>query len=210
MASISESVPPVKITKITNALPLDGASPLPFSSEVKAGELENGLRWYVKKNPEPQKRAELRLCVNVGSISEQEHERGIAHIVEHLAFRSTEKYPEKQDVVNYLEAIGAQFGPCQNAYTSFEETCYELHIPVDDTETLRTSLGVLAQWYSKIRISDEDVDEERTIVLEEWRQQQSAAMRATVAYTQGLVGEDSVYVRAPGSPRSNNQFWVFF
>ena len=192
-SDILESVPPAKPVKITNALPLDSAEPLPFSSEVKAGELENGLRWYVKKNPEPQKRAELRLCVNVGSISEQEHERGIAHIVEHLAFRSTEKYPEKQDVVNYLEAIGAQFGPCQNAYTSFEETVYELHIPVDDTETLRTSLGVLAQWCSKIRISDEDVDEERTIVLEEWRQQQSASMRATVAYTQGLVGDDSVY-----------------
>jgi hypothetical protein len=179
---------------VANAAPADGDGPgLPFSTELTAGTLANGLRWYVKKNEEPQKRAELRLAVKVGSISEQEHERGIAHIIEHLAFRATAKYPNQQDVVNYMESIGAQFGPCQNAYTSFEETVYELHIPVDDAETLKTSLGVLAEWAAHIRISDQDVDEERTIVLEEWRQQQTASMRAAVAYTQALVGEDSIY-----------------
>ena len=182
---------------VTNPAPPSGAG-LPFTTELRAGRLANGLRWYVRQNGEPQKRAELRLAVRVGSISEQEHERGIAHIVEHLAFRATALYPERQDVVNFLEGIGAQFGPCQNAYTSFEETVYELHVPVEDTETLRKSLVVLREWAHAIRISDKDVDDERTIVLEEWRQQQTAATRAAVAYTKALVGDDSVYgVRMP-------------
>ena len=99
---------------VTNPAPPSGAG-LPFTTELRAGRLANGLRWYVRQNGEPQKRAELRLAVRVGSISEQEHERGIAHIVEHLAFRATALYPERQDVVNFLEGIGAQFGPCQNA-----------------------------------------------------------------------------------------------
>ena len=205
MEESGESAPPEAETPVRDAevrtrepvgnpAPLSGdGTGLPFTKELTAGTLANGLRWYVKKNREPQNRAELRLAVRVGSISEQEHERGIAHIIEHLAFRATAKYPNQQDVVNYLERIGAQFGPCQNAYTSFEETVFELHIPVDKSETLETSLGVLAEWAAHIRISDKDVDDERTIVLEEWRQQQTAAMRAVIAYTQALAGEDSIY-----------------
>ena len=100
-------------------LPCDGGAPLPFSTDFRVGVLDNGLRWYFRRNSEPRRRAELRLVVGVGSISETEQERGIAHMIEHLAFRATAKYPRKQDVVSYLESIGAQFGPCQNAYTRY-------------------------------------------------------------------------------------------
>ena len=62
---------------------------------------------------------------------ETEEQRGVAHIVEHLAFRATEKY-DNFALIKYLESIGAPFGACQNAYTSFDETVYSLHIPTDD------------------------------------------------------------------------------
>jgi hypothetical protein len=179
---------------VTNAIPEDGGQPIAFSSELTAGRLPNGLTYYVRKNGEPQQRAELRLVVRVGSTSEQEHERGIAHVIEHLAFRATEAFG-KFELVAFMESIGAQFGACQNAYTSFEETVYELHIPVDDADnqTLRKSLGVLKEWACKVRISDQDLEDERNVVMEEYRQSQTSQMRASVAYSAALAGKDSIY-----------------
>src|SRR5207253_9586857 len=89
--------------------------PLPFDSSVIAGRLDNGLRYYIRVNHRPEKRAELRLAVNAGSVLEEDNQRGIAHFVEHMAFNGT-KHFARQELVNYLESIGMRFGADLNAY----------------------------------------------------------------------------------------------
>src|SRR5262245_64294168 len=100
---------------------------LPIDSAVTVGRLPNGLRYYVRENKRPEKRAELRLVVNAGSVLEDADQRGLAHMVEHMAFNGTQHFA-KQDIVNYIESIGMQFGADLNAYTSFDETVYMLQV----------------------------------------------------------------------------------
>lgn len=140
--------------------------PNPFGADH--GKLENGLTYYVRCNSKPQMRAALALAVKVGSVLEEENERGIAHIVEHLAFSATNKYTN-HDLVKFLESIGAEFGACGNAYTSFDETVYELFVPIDKPGLLSEAIAVLSEFSSEIRISPEDLEKERGAVLEEYR-----------------------------------------
>ena len=117
--------------------------PLPQDPDVTCGSLACGLRYYIKKNQKPEQRVALRLAVRVGSLQEEEAERGIAHMVEHLAFRATTNY-DKLELVEYLESIGAAFGACQNAYTSFDETVYMLSVPSDGKDLVKQSIQVLS------------------------------------------------------------------
>ena len=112
-------------------------SPLPMDPNVTVGELENGLRYYIRQNSQPENRAELRLVVNAGSVLEDDTQLGLAHLAEHMAFNGTENF-EKQELIDYLESIGMAFGPSVNAYTSFDETVYMLQVPTEDTETITT------------------------------------------------------------------------
>jgi hypothetical protein len=142
----------------------------------------------------------VKLVIKVGSICEAEDERGIAHIIEHLAFRANKKSKENFETIRYLEKMGIAFGAHQNAYTSFHETVYELHVPVEDKtfeseeggeeggeegnkyNLLHKCLAVLRQMALAMRISDEDVNAERSIVMEEWRKGQNVQGRAMEAY----------------------------
>jgi zinc protease len=96
----------------------------------RSGTLPNGVRYYIRENRRPEKRAELRLAVNAGSILEDDAQQGLAHFVEHMAFNGTRNF-EKQELVGYLESIGMRFGSHLNAYTSFDETVYMLQVPTD-------------------------------------------------------------------------------
>ena len=106
------------------------SAPLPFDPAVTVGTLSNGMRYYIRENPKPEKRAELRLVVNAGSVLENEDQRGLAHMVEHMAFRGTKKFAGNQ-ISSYLESVGMRYGPDINAFTSFDETVYEITIPTD-------------------------------------------------------------------------------
>lgn len=141
---------------------------LPLDSNITTGTLPNGLRYYIRKNSEPQNRAELRLGINAGSILEDDDQRGLAHFVEHLAFNGTENFP-KQTLVDYLESIGMRFGPDLNAYTSFDETVYMLQIPTDSAAIVETAFRILSDWAHNIRFSPEEVEKERGVIVEEWR-----------------------------------------
>ena len=116
------------------------------------------MRYYVQKTHKPKDRAALALAVDVGSIAETEEERGVAHLVEHLAFRATESN-DNFAIVRSFESIGAEFGACQNAYTSMDETVYELLVPIDKPNVLEQALDVYAEFATKIRISDADVND---------------------------------------------------
>jgi zinc protease len=149
---------------------------LPVDSLVRVGTLANGIRYYIRENPRPQARAELRLAVNAGSVLEDGDQLGVAHFVEHMAFNGTANFP-KQALIDYLEGIGMRFGPEVNAYTSFDETVYMLTVPTDSAEVLATGFQVLRDWATALLLDPEEVELERGVVLEEWRLGRGASAR---------------------------------
>uniref|UniRef100_A0A2P2LQ17 Putative zinc protease PqqL isoform X1 n=2 Tax=Rhizophora mucronata TaxID=61149 RepID=A0A2P2LQ17_RHIMU len=155
------------------------------------GRLDNGLVYYVRCNSKPKMRAALALAVKAGSVLEEEEERGVAHIVEHLAFSATNKYTN-HDIVKFLESIGAEFGACQNAVTSADDTVYELFVPVDKPELLSQAISVLAEFSSEIRVSKDDLEKERGAVMEEYRGHRNASGRMQDAHW-ALLMEGSKY-----------------
>ncbi len=154
----------------------DPTAALPFDPAVRTGVLSNGLRYYVRENREPEGRAELRLAVNAGSVLENEDQRGLAHLLEHMAFNGTERFAEAE-LVRYLEGVGTRFGPDLNAYTSFDETVYLLQVPTDSATVFATGLDVLREWAGRIALADSAIERERGVVLEEWRLGQGAQER---------------------------------
>ncbi len=149
---------------------------LPFDPDVVRDTLDNGIVYYIRKNTKPEKRAELRLAVNAGSILEKDDQQGLAHFVEHMAFNGTRHF-EKNELVSYLESIGMRFGPDINAYTSFDETVFMLHIPTDSIDIIRTAFEVLTDWAHFISFNGEEIDKERGVIIEEWRLGRGAESR---------------------------------
>ena len=142
--------------------------PLPFDPNVLTGKLSNGMSYYIMQNEYPVNRIVLRLAVNVGSIAEEENERGVAHLIEHMAFNGTEHF-EKNSLVDYAESIGMDFGAEVNAHTNFEETVYKLEIPADDPKYFETAMLIFKDWASAITFDPAELEKERGVVLEEWR-----------------------------------------
>lgn len=153
---------------------MDG--PLPVDPEVRVGELDNGLRYYIRENSRPENRVSLRLVVNAGSLQEDDDQRGIAHFLEHMAFNGTKNF-EKQELVNYLESIGMRFGQHLNASTSFDQTIYKLEVPWDKPEVIEKAFLILEDWASNISLDPFEIEAERGVVVEEWRSGQGAGQR---------------------------------
>ncbi|HEX6749056.1 MAG TPA: insulinase family protein [Longimicrobium sp.] len=149
---------------------------LPNDTSVVVGRLPNGLTYYVRRNAEPPKRAELRLVVNAGSVLEDPDQRGLAHVVEHMAFNGTRRFAG-QEIVNFLERVGMRFGPDVNAYTGFDETVYMLTLPTDTAGVLERGLDILEDWAGAISFDTAEVRKERGVVVEEWRLGRGAGAR---------------------------------
>ncbi len=141
---------------------------LPVDPEVRKGQLDNGLTYYLRHNESPGRRAELRLLVNAGSVQEDEGEAGVAHFLEHMMFNGTEHFP-RNELIAGLESFGPRFGPDINAFTSYDETVYELSLSSDDEELIDLGVEVLREWASLATLTEQDVFEERGVVLDEWR-----------------------------------------
>ncbi len=147
---------------------LDLKSAIPQDPKVSKGVLENGLTYYVRSNENPKNRAELFLVVKAGSIDEDDDQQGLAHFAEHMSFNGTKNFP-KHELINYFESIGMEFGPEINAYTSFDETVYMLKVPLDSSVFLEKGLQVLYDWACQNTDSDEEINNERGIIHEEYR-----------------------------------------
>ncbi len=150
------------------SVPTD-ATVLPLDPAVKIGVLPNGLTYYIRRNSEPQNRAELYLVNKIGSLQEDDDQQGLAHFTEHMAFNGTRDFP-KNELINYLQKAGVRFGADLNAYTSFDETVYQLPLPTDSMDVFLKGFDILLNWAGFVTCEGEEIDKERGIILEEERQ----------------------------------------
>jgi zinc protease len=144
------------------------AAPVPVDPRITVGTLPNGLRYYIRANQAPRNRAELRLVVAAGSVLEDDNQRGLAHMVEHMAFNGSKNFPG-QRIVSFMQAIGMRFGAHVNAHTGFDETIFQLQIPTDNPTVLDRSFLVMEDWAQNVTFDSDEIDMERGVVLEEWR-----------------------------------------
>lgn len=163
---------------------------------VHKGELENGMKYYIKQNELPEDEVELRLIVNVGSLVENENEQGFAHFVEHMCFNGTRNFPGNQ-IIDYLESEGLRFGRQFNAYTSFAETVYMLTIPTQKEELLRNGFQILTDWAAYVNFSEEEIEKERGVIIQEWRTGQGSEERLRRQYYPVLFGDARYTDRLP-------------
>ncbi len=140
------------------------------------GTLPNGLRYYVRKNTRPEKRVLVWLAVKTGSVFEDDDQRGLAHLLEHMAFNGT-KHFKPGELVSFFETAGSRFGPHVNAYTSFDETVYMLQVPTDKEGLVDKGLLALADFAGGMSLDPKEIDKERGVVIEEWRLRQGASWR---------------------------------
>ncbi|HZI23687.1 MAG TPA: insulinase family protein [Chryseolinea sp.] len=160
---------------------LNLSDPLPVDPRVKIGKLPNGLTYYIQKNSRPEKKVELRLAVNTGSILEEDDQRGLAHFTEHMAFNGSKNF-QKNDLVSFLQTIGVKFGADLNAYTGFDETVYILPIPTEKKENVEKGFQILEDWASSVSFDEAEIDKERGVVLEELRLGKGADDRMSKIY----------------------------
>ncbi len=178
----SAAVPSARAQQPPNlAVPADAlTAPLdqlvPLDPRVTVGELPNGLRYFIRENDEPENRANLRLVVRVGSVVEDDDQLGLAHVLEHMAFNGTESF-EKQELLDFMESIGMRLGMGVNASTGFDETNYRLEVPTDDPEVLETAFQILEEWATGLTLDPEEIDQERGVVVEEWRARRGVSAR---------------------------------
>src|SRR3569833_2757792 len=168
LAALAVAMPTAAHTQAPAGAPVSLTATLPVDPKIKIGTLPNGIRYYIRQNPKPEKRAELRLVVNAGSVLESDNELGLAHFVEHTAFNGTTHFA-KNDLVKYLQSIGVRFGADLNAYTGFDETVYILPIPTDTARIVEQAFTILEDWAHGLVFDSTEVVNERPVVREEWR-----------------------------------------
>ncbi|MBQ2291371.1 MAG: insulinase family protein [Paludibacteraceae bacterium] len=143
--------------------------PLPIDSAVRVGKLDNGLTYYIRHNEYPKQRAEFHIAQAVGAILEEDHQNGLAHFLEHMAFNGTEHFAGK-GIIEYFESIGVNFGGNINAYTSLDETVYRLsEVPTTREGIIDSALLVMHDWACGLLLLEDEIDAERGVIREEWR-----------------------------------------
>ena len=150
---------------------------IPIDPQVRVGKLENGLTYYIRHNEEPKGQANFYIAQKVGSIIEAEGQEGLAHFLEHMCFNGTEKFPGNR-IVKYCESIGVQFGGDLNAYTSLDETVYNIdNVPLSVEGAVDSCLWILHDWADGLLLQEEEIDKERGVITEEWRSRRDASQR---------------------------------
>lgn len=172
------------------------SAPIPVDPSVKVGKLSNGLTYYIRRNPKPEKKVELRLAVNAGSVQENDSQRGLAHFMEHMGFNGSKHFP-KNELVDFLQKTGVDFGADLNAYTSFDETVYILSLPADDPTIIDKGFLVLEDWAFNNLLDKDEVEKERGVVLEESRLSKGSWERMSRQYFPKLLNGSKYAQRLP-------------
>jgi len=169
---------------------------LPLDPAVRTGRLANGFTYYIRHNEEPKNRVIFYLANKVGSILETDDQRGLAHFMEHMSFNGTKHFP-KNELVNYLQKSGVRFGADLNAYTSFDETVYQLPLPSDNPELLQNGLQIMRDWAQDATLDPIEIDKERGVVLEEKRLGKGASDRMRQVYFPLILNHSRYADRLP-------------
>lgn len=158
----------VLLAPVAGYAQFDDQSPIPFNPKVVTNVLPNGFTYYLQQNAIPAKQIQMRMVIKAGSILETEAQRGFAHFLEHMVFNGSKHFPNNS-LIDYLQSIGVEFGSDLNAYTGYDETVYMLPLPNGEPETLDKAFLFFSDLLSDLTLSTEAIDNERNIILEEWR-----------------------------------------
>ena len=171
--------------------------PIPLDPAVKTGKLENGLTYYIRHNEWPEKRCDFYIAQRVGSMQEEDDQRGLAHFLEHMCFNGTTHFPGDA-LKQYLERIGVKFGENLNAYTSFDETVYNINnVNVEIAGAVDSCLLILHDWSHDLLLEDKEIDKERGVIEEEWRMRRSAQLRLVEAALPTICKDSKYAERMP-------------
>lgn len=184
------------IFNIISAQTPDQDKPIPPDPNIKTGKLDNGLTYYIKLNKKPEKRMELRLAINAGSICETIGQQGLAHFCEHMCFNGTKNFPSNK-MVSMLEEMGVKFGAELNAYTSWDQTIYMLKVPTDSIEWINRGFQVVEDWAHQVSMEDSEIDKERGVIVEEWRMGLGADDRMQAKYIPVILKGSKYAERLP-------------
>src|SRR5580765_8856996 len=143
--------------------PLNLQDTMPFDAAVKTAKLPNGLTYFIRANNRPAQRVSMRLAVKAGSMMEADDQLGLAHLIEHMAFNGSTHF-KPGEVFAYFESVGARLGPHVNAYTSFDETVYQLDLPSDKAEILDKAMIALADYAGGLNLSTDEIAKEKPVV----------------------------------------------
>lgn len=172
-----------------------GLNKLPVDADVRIGTLPNGLTYYIRQNATPANCADFFIAQRVGSVNEEENQRGLAHFLEHMCFNGTRHFPGNS-LISYLESIGVKFGANLNAYTSTDETVYNIcDVPTTRQSSLDSCLLILRDWSHDLTLADADIDAERGVIKGEWRQRQGTANNRMLEKAAPVVYGNSIYGR---------------
>lgn len=167
----------IAICMVAPAIAQKTPEELPLDPAVRMGKLKNGLTYYIRHNSEPEKKVNFYIAQKVGSILEEDDQRGLAHFLEHMCFNGTEHFPGKS-LINYLEKVGVKFGVDLNAYTSIDETVYNINnVPTTTPGAIDSCLWILRDWADGLTLNGEEIDSERGVIHEEWRSRSNAMSR---------------------------------
>lgn len=164
------------LSSLPSELHDQAAKIVPNDAAVRVGTLDNGLRYFIRRHDNPKNRAYFRFVMHVGSLQEDDDQRGLAHILEHMAFNGSNHFAP-QELDTYFQSIGMQFGAHVNASTGFDKTIYKLEIPTDDPSIVEQTFRVLQDWGSGLLLPEDQIEKERRVGLEEWRGRRSGRMR---------------------------------
>ena len=169
---------------------------IPYDAKLIRGHLPNGLAYYIRPNAMPAHKVELRLVVKAGSVLEDEDQLGLAHFIEHMNFNGTQHFPGNS-LTNYIETIGMKFGADINANTSYDRTLYELSVPTEKQENVEKGFLVLEDWAHNTLLTDDEIEKEKGVILEESRLGKNAAQRMRDQYFPELVANGRYATRRP-------------
>ena len=151
--------------------------PLPKDPNTVVGKLPNGITYYLRHNEEPKGQASFYIIRNAGALLEEDDQDGLAHFLEHMAFQGTKNFPGK-GIISTMERHGVAFGRDVNAYTTQNETVYNLsRVPTENPALLDTCLLILHDWSYYLTLSEEEIDAERGVISEEWRTRRTSNFR---------------------------------
>ena len=151
--------------------------PIPVDKSVRIGKLDNGLTYYIRHNEWPENVVNFYIAQKVGSIQEDEEQRGLAHFLEHMAFNGSEHFPDST-LLEYTRSIGVEFGSDLNAYTSIDQTVYRVcDVPTKRQEAVDSCLLILKDWSNGLTLDAKEIDKERGVIHQEWRLRSSAGQR---------------------------------